>query len=167
MRTAHFKQSFFIRSLLVVMSLCYLFSPLHSEFNILLHKIAHQFVIEDHHPEETNEKKHYHHTEHHDHKFLASNTSEEAEDYHEKDEIKEHTHELISFFNSVFNKDSSEDNKKKHIFEHQIDKHIRSNNIDLPQPVLVYKVKNLWGYYSLAESPELEITIPPPRHNPA
>ena len=148
------------------MSLCYLFSPLHSEFNILLHKISHQFVIQDHHAEEANEKHHYH-SEHHDHKFLSSNPSEEIAEHHEKDEIEEHTHELISFFNSVFNKDSSQDNRKKHIFEHQIDKHILSNNIDLPQPVLVYKVKNLWGYYSFAESPEPEITIPPPQRIPA
>jgi len=164
-RTAHFKQSFFIRSLLVVMSLWYLFSPLHSEFNLFLHKTAHQFVIKDHHAKEVNEKKHHHHIVHNNHDFLASNPSEETGDHHENDQIEEHAHELISFFNAVFNKDFSEKNKKKHIFEHQIDKHILSNNIDLPKPVLVYRNRNLWGYYSLIESLEPDVSIPPPRPN--
>lgn len=162
MRTTQFIQSIFIRHLLVVISLLYLFSPLYSEFNIVLHKISHQFVIEDHRATEFNEEKHHHID---DHNFLASNHIEEAEDHHKNGEIDDHTHGLISFFNSILNDDSSKDNKEKQIFENKLDKHILSYNIELLQPVLVYKDKNWWSYFSLAESLNLEITIPPPQSN--
>ncbi|MBZ9729050.1 hypothetical protein LB467_05080 [Salegentibacter sp. JZCK2] len=144
------------------MSLLYLFSPLYSEFNILLHKISHQFVIEDHHAEKSNEEKH-HHTD--DHNFLALNHLVEAEDHHNKEEIDDHTHGVISFFNSILNYDSSKDNKEKQIFENKIDKHILSHNINLPQSVLVYKDKKIWDYFSFAEDHEPDITIPPPQSN--
>lgn len=167
MRTDQLKKSFFIRSLLVVMSLLYLLTPLYSELNILLHKISHQFVIENHHAEATTEKEQHHHKDHHDHDFLASNHEEESEGHHKKKKIEVHTHELISFFNSVFNNDTSNKNTEKHIFENKLDKHILTYKLDIPQPVLVYNNKNSWAYNSIAESLELEVSIPPPRSNPA
>lgn len=165
LRTTKFNQSLFIRSLLVVMSLLYVFSPLHSKFSILLHSISHQMLIENHHVEKFQEE--HHHSTEHNHHFLASNHSEESENHHEKEEIQKHSHELISFFNAVFNNDVSKENKEKPTFENKIDKHILSNSIDSPPSVLVYKGKNLWGYYSLAESLELDVRFPPPQSSPA
>lgn len=141
------------------MSLLYLFSPLYSEFNSLLHKLSHQFVIEDHHTEKSNEESHHHTDGHH---FLALNHPAEVEDHH-KEEIDDHSHNVISLFNSIFNSDSSKENKEKQIFENKIDKHILSHNVNLPPSVLVYKDKKLWAYFFFAKGHEPDITIPPPQ----
>ncbi|NEV92538.1 hypothetical protein G3567_00035 [Psychroflexus sp. YR1-1] len=143
------------------MSLLYLFSPLCSEFNSLLHKLSHQFVIEDHHAEKSNEKK-IHHSE--DHDFLVLNPLAEAEDHH-KEEIDDHTHGVISLFNLIFNYDSSKDGKEKQIFENKIDKHILYHTIHFSPWALVYNDKKMRDYFFFTKGHEPDITIPPPQSN--
>ena len=144
----------------------YLFSPLQAEINVLLHKIAHQFTAEDHHVEKPTHEKHHHEAQH-KHDFLATNTAENAEKHHQKKDFQEHTHELITFFNTFFKNDSSKEHKEKHLFENKIDKHIISFYVEIPQPVLEDTAKKYWCNGSIAENFGLETPIPPPRSHPA
>lgn len=146
------------------MSMLYLISPIRSEFSILLHKISHQLVMEDHHVKASIEKENHHH-DHHDHNFLAADHKINSEGHHEKNKLEVHTHELISFFNSVFVNNASNESTEKLNSENKIDKHIPSYKLEISRSALVYKDKCLWGYYSKAESLAHEVKIPPPRIN--
>lgn len=166
MSTNQIKQSFFIRSLLVVVSILYLISPLHTEFSILFHKLSHQLAMEDHHAKAYIEKKNHHHT-HYDHDFLASNHKNEFKEQHGENKFEVHNHELITFFNSVLNNSSSSESSEKYSFENKIDKHIPSYKLEIPPPLFVLKDKRLWAYNSSARSLLNEVKIPPPRNTPA
>lgn len=167
MRTIRSSHSIFVRSLLVVISLLYVISPLHSEFNILLHKISHNVIAalqvpDDHHAIKHTEK-HHHQNVVHDHEFLVSNHNELKIDKHSKVKIETHKHELISFFNSLFITDHSQNNNEKDFIENKIDKHILSFNMELAYSIKEYKKKCLWFYYNLFKGLNLEIVIPPPQ----
>lgn len=164
LRTKYLKHVFLIRSLLVAMSFMYVFSPLHSELNILLHKISHNFVIENHHADESIKEDHDLHLNNHKHKFIASKHKKETQDHHHKEELHNHTHELISFINSIFNTEASRTNTNNDLFENKVDKHILTHIIDSPSPIKAYKKESLWYYFSLSKSLKLEVVIPPPQN---
>jgi len=124
-------------------------------------------MVENHHAVESVSEIHDHTIDSHSHKFLASTHSEETKHHHNTKKVDNHNHELISFFNSIFNSDASQNNKEKALFENKLDKHILSQIIDSPDLIPVYEKKNLWYHYSLPKSLKLEVIIPPPQGNPA
>jgi len=167
LRTKRFSQTILVRSLLVVVSLLYVISPLHSEFNILLHKISHKFTSEiqadENHIIKSIEKQHHHHNTVSEHELLVSNHNEPTIHNHNNTNNKTHKHEVITFFNSLFKIDSLQNNNEKDFIENKIDKHILTFNIELSCSFKEYEKKNLWYYYNLFKSLNSEIVIPPPQ----
>ncbi len=168
MRTNPYKNSFLVRSLLVVMSVMYVASPLHSEFNLLLHNLSHQITSEanhydEHHAEKFSEKEKHHHNESHHHESLTSKHDKQTKHHHKKATTETHTHEILSVFYAFFNTDTSQNNSAKDFIENKVDKHILSFKAELPCSIQHYEKKNLWYYYSIIQSLKIEVIIPPPQ----
>lgn len=118
----------------------YFITPLQQPLAQGFHKVAHAFI-------KTNSN----------HSHTKSHT---AQHNHHDNHIETHTHELVTFFNSLFSKDSTKEQQKTKTID--LDKHILQLTVFKPK---YHKPKNNQQFYWLTSkySISISITSPPPK----
>ncbi|GAA3646532.1 hypothetical protein GCM10022397_34370 [Flavivirga jejuensis] len=95
--------------------------------------------------------------------FLSYISSSEKHHHEEKEYAEHHTHEFLSFLSSVFNIDTTPNDKEKHLFDIKLDKHILpEKRIGQEQfPLAISPI--IWFYDTKIISRGLDVNIPPPK----
>ncbi|TDQ28938.1 hypothetical protein CLV82_2386 [Zeaxanthinibacter enoshimensis] len=136
-------------TIFVGLSLLYVLRPMQTQAYNFLHKISHHLAAESNHNNE-------HH--HHDHAFLSYQRGANIFDDH----IKEHSHELLSFINTVIDTHDSP-NEKDNLFEVKVEKHLVPIQHEIQGGFITFDRTSTWFHNTLTENLRPEITVPPPR----
>ncbi len=137
-------------TIIVGLSLLYILRPMQTQAYNFLHKISHHLVAESGHNND-----HHHH---HDHAFLSHQRGARIFD----DPVKEHSHELLSFFNTVIDTHDSP-SEKDNLFEVKVDKHLVPVQHKIKVGLIEIDSAHTWFHNTIIENLRPEITVPPPR----
>ena len=153
--------SFVFRSLMVIVLAIYLLGPLQTQIYNFLHTISHSFLLEN----LSHNDAHTHNNDHHSHDFLSHHhhSSENHHHHHKKEHIENHTHKLLSFFNSIFNIEENQTDQESKFFKIKLDKHIIPKRSFIKKQLVIFKQQKNWFYNTKINSLRLEINTPPPK----
>ena len=159
-------KSIILNSIIIGMTVFYIFSPLQKEIYNLAHHLSHQLSS----LHTTHESSHHHGDKHHDHDEVHDHTHEfietglvgktlttDNEVYEE-----EHSHQMLAFFNTLFNSNDTSTDQEQYLAPFQLDKHIIPHiNVSLADQSYSEN-SNIWFRQLNLDSRKADVIAPPP-----
>lgn len=149
MKTVLGLKSVLIKGIVSTLAICYLISPLKEPVLNGFHKLSHYISalkLQNTHSYHSHQHSHEHHHQH----------SEESK--------TQHSHHLISFFDTIFEASKTQNEHQKSTIKYDIDKHILTSNYQLNHSTLLNFYQNKWPYRFPSYECYVSRISPPPKY---